>query len=224
MQRHFVFLALPLALSGCFGRLDYHGTDPRTYQEVVAPKKNQVEFKSMHQVFEFTSQDQFAPDTLEALDLFVATTYPSAVDRLVIAMPHTDDARALYLTRELRRRGFKKSVMEYVFDEGLAENEVVVQMDYSAVIAPQCPDWSKASALNYSNTNYSNMECATVTNLGRQVANPKHLIQSDQMHVTPDGKVGANAISNYRGSTSGASNSTAGSTGSTAPSTPAVAQ
>lgn len=198
MRPAFACLFIPLAVSGCLDRFDYHGADPRAYNEIIYPKKNKVEFNSVYQSFFFTGNDSFTKTTLGQLDEFVGRTYPSAVERLVIATSHSDEARTLYVTRLLRSRGFKKSVMEYVYDESLTSDEVVLQMDYSMVITPNCPDWRKSSNLDFSNTKYSNMECATVTNLGKQIANPKHLLESDEAYVSPDGAVGAKAITDYR--------------------------
>lgn len=196
MQKSLTLLLLPLALTGCLDRFDHHGIDPRAYHEVIYPKKNKVEFNSVFQSFYFDG-DSFTNPTLAELNEFTSRTYPTAVDRLVIATPQPDEARTLYVTRLLRTRGFKKSSMEYVVDESLASNEVVVQMDYSYVVSPNCPDWRKSTNLNYSNTNFSNMECATVVNLGKQIANPRHLIESDGLYVNPDGQVGAKAITDY---------------------------
>jgi pilus biogenesis lipoprotein CpaD len=215
MQRNLVLLLLPLALSSCAGNLDYHGVSPRTYNEQLYHKENKVESKSAQQVFTLTQHDVFSRSTLMELDQFVAPIYPSAVERLVIAMPNANNSASLYVTRQLRSRGFKKSVMEYVYDETLQSNEVLVQMDYSVVVTPNCPDWRKSTDLNYSNTNFSNMECATVTNLGKQIANPRHLIQSDGAHVAPDAAVGAKAISNYRGAIASSTSSSSSDVAST---------
>lgn len=198
MRRTLTLLVAPLALAGCLDRYDYHGSDPRAYNEVIYPKKNQVEFNSVYQSFMLAEDDHFTKATIQELNDFTSRTYPSAVERLVIATPQADEARTLYVTRLLRARGFKKSVMEYVYDETLQPDEVVIQLDYSIVVSPACPDWRKSTNLNFSNTNFSHMECSTVTNIGKQVANPKDLLEPSATHVSPDGHVGAQAIGQYR--------------------------
>lgn len=189
--------AIPVMLTAC-QELDYHGIDPKTYNEVLYPKKNMVEFNSIYQSFFFIPyQNQFDLKTKAAFKGFANRTYPSAVERLVIATSDVDESKQRYITRLLRAQGFRKSVMEYMVDPELGVDEVVVQLDYSYVITPDCPDWRKSSNLNYSNTNMSDIGCASVTNIGRQVANPKHLLESDQLYVAPDGMIGAQAITNY---------------------------
>lgn len=215
-QKPFTLLALALIASGCVARYDYHGVDPKAYNEVLYPKVNKVEFNSIYQSFYFNSQDDFTADSKAAFTQFTDRVYPSAVERLVIASAHKNPARDLYVTRQLRSLGFKKKIMEYKIDPDLAMDEVVVQLDYNYVITPDCPDWRKSSDLNYSNTNLSQMECATTTNLGRQMANPKHLVDSDSLRVIPNGNVDAQAITNYRagGTAAGTSTSSASSGGS----------
>lgn len=203
-------LTLPLALTGCLDRYDYHGADPRAYNEQIYPKENRVEFNSIYQSFYFSADGQaLMPDSEHALKEFASRIYPTSVERLVIASPYADDTRGRIMTRKLRSLGFKKKVMQYVVDDKLAPEEMVVQLDYNYVITPDCPDWRKSSDLNYSNTNMSQMRCAMVTNFGKQIANPKHLVESDELHVIPEPAVDAAAISNYRGDASNASGSNA---------------
>jgi len=44
------------------------------------------------------------------------------------------------------------------------------------VMTPQCPDWRKPSEDDPSNTPSSNLGCATETNLGLMVADPRDLV------------------------------------------------
>ena len=44
------------------------------------------------------------------------------------------------------------------------------------VVSPNCPDWSKKPGTDFENRRASNFGCATETNLGLMVANPRDLV------------------------------------------------
>lgn len=194
--RPLLFLPL-LALAAC-DRYDYHGVDPRVYNEVLYPKENKVEETAIYQSFYFPRhQDAFASPALAELQRFVGDIYPSAVDQITLTFPAENEARSLYVTRLLRAKGFTKRDIRYAYQPELGGDEVQIHLAYSYVITPDCPDWRKSSSLNYSNTNISQLGCASVTNLGRQMAHPRDLTRARAAHVPPDAVLGATAIDNY---------------------------
>lgn len=191
-------LIITLALTGC-SRLDYHGMDPKTYNEVIYPKKNQVEYTSVYHSFYFPERENaFDKSTILEMDTFLARTYPDAVQHLQLVFGSSDPARELYVTRLLRARGFKKASMAFSVDENMHTDEVIIEMEYSFVKGPRCPDWRKDPIINYSGTNHSDFGCTTAVNLGAQMANPADIEASSTHRVVPDGAVSRGAIDRYR--------------------------
>lgn len=198
MKRLVILAALPLLISAC-ARYDYHGVDPKIYNEVLYPKVNEVHDMKIYHSFYFDEQaNSFDQSTLYEFDEFLARTHPSAAYRLQIILPTLDAQRQTYIKRLLRARGYKNASIETLKDESLASNEAIIELGYSYIVPPACPDWRKDSVTNYSNTAMSNMGCASTVNLGAQVANPRDLAGSATTRVTPDATLGNQAIQNYR--------------------------
>lgn len=65
------------------------------------------------------------------------------------------------------------------------------------VTLPACPDWSRKSGTDFSNQPHSNFGCATQTNLGLMVAEPRDLI-SGRTLAPADGIHQAEGIVRYR--------------------------
>ncbi|MCW8835104.1 MAG: CpaD family pilus assembly protein [Rhodospirillales bacterium] len=76
-------------------------------------------------------------------------------------------------------------------------NAVKVTVRRYVANIPACPDWSDNPAHIFSNQPLSNFGCATASNLGMMVANPRDLVAG-----TPEGpvdaEVSARAVSQYR--------------------------
>ena len=185
-------------LTSC-ARLDYHGMDPQTYNEVLYPKTNTVKHSSIYHSFYFAEMaPRLDTEVVKEMDAFLSHTYPEAAQRVLLTFGMRDPDRELYVTRLLRARGFKKSLMEYTVDETIHPDELVITMDYSYAETPRCPDWRKNPLINYSNTNHSNFGCSTATNFAKQVANPHDLVQSATTRVSADSGRDALAIGVYR--------------------------
>jgi len=58
----------------------------------------------------------------------------------------------------------------------VATNHAVVEIGRYLVTTPACPNWSKASGTDFTNSFPSNWACANQTNLGQMVANPSDLV------------------------------------------------
>ena len=65
------------------------------------------------------------------------------------------------------------------------------------VVPPACPDWSRASGTDFANLPHSNQGCATETNLGLMIADPKDLVRGRSL-APADGVQAAEAIVRYR--------------------------
>ena len=77
-----------------------------------------------------------------------------------------------------------------------------------------CPDWSKTTGgLDLSNVNSSNYGCATVNNMGQQVADPKDLIIGKSSDGADSSRTSA-AVTGYKSGGSASSSSTSSSSSS----------
>jgi pilus assembly protein CpaD len=65
------------------------------------------------------------------------------------------------------------------------------------VTLPPCPDWSRQSGTDFSNLPHSNFGCATQTNLGLMVAEPRDLLHGRGL-APADGVHQAEGIVRYR--------------------------
>jgi hypothetical protein len=64
---------------------------------------------------------------------------------------------------------------------------------------PNCPDWRMSPVTTYSNTKQANIGCATVTNLGLMLEDPRDLERgSSGGHVPADPQRSSDAIRIYR--------------------------
>lgn len=179
-------------------RIDYHGVEPQVYNEVLYPKVNRVESATQyHSFFYKANSSQLGDVSANELDAFIGDIYPSSVEVMTLTFARPNAPRELQLTRYLRSKGFTKKDMRYTYDAGLQPDQVEINLTYSYVVTPDCPDWRKSSDLNYSNTNASFMKCATVSNLGHMVSRPRDLIRSNTNHISPDATLNSLAIVNY---------------------------
>lgn len=74
---------------------------------------------------------------------------------------------------------------------------VRIVVNRHVVVPPNCPDWSKPTTSDYTNTPASNFGCATTANFGAMVADPGELIQGRQPGAA-DAEVSAGAVRRYR--------------------------
>lgn len=74
---------------------------------------------------------------------------------------------------------------------------VEVVLERYVVTLPPCPDWSRESGTDFANLPHSNFGCATQTNLGLMVAEPRDLVQGRGL-APADGVQQAEGIVRYR--------------------------
>jgi pilus assembly protein CpaD len=76
-------------------------------------------------------------------------------------------------------------------------NRAIVQTGRYLVTTPPCPNWSKASATDFTNTASSNFGCATATNFARMVASPADLAEGRPLGLA-DAIPAAAAVQRYQ--------------------------
>jgi pilus biogenesis lipoprotein CpaD len=74
---------------------------------------------------------------------------------------------------------------------------VEIVLERYLVSTPACPDWSRKSGLDYTNQPHSNFGCATETNLGLMIADPRDLLRGRDLSPA-DGIHQAEGIVRYR--------------------------
>jgi len=116
------------------------------------------------------------PADRERLRRLAVTGAISASDRVTVAAaggPGLAAARRAAVEAELLHYGV---VVTGPVPGSAPPDRAVIAVSRTLVRLPDCPNWSKnAGTTDFTNTLASNFGCATVTNLGRMVANPADL-------------------------------------------------
>src|SRR3546814_4170363 len=76
-------------------------------------------------------------------------------------------------------------------------DRAVVYVGRYHVVLPDCPDWRKQTAADFTNTPSSNYGCATTVNFARMLADPGDLVQGRDPGLS-DGDRLAGTIRAYR--------------------------
>ena len=124
-------------------------------------------------------------------------------DHLYLGIPGEDalsQKREAAIRRILARRGVLMTATAAPArgTAGYASSdEMTVQLERYVVTPPACPNWGKPAGGDPGNTVFSNFGCATETNLGMMVAQPRDLVVGRQPGPA-DAEPALNAIQNYR--------------------------
>lgn len=170
-------ILLCLTLSAC-SSTDMQGNDPRDYY-AKHPIRNKVEMKSEEHMVHF--QPGASKLTRGETELFrrkVNQRSMMAVDSVYIELPKaqmSNGARREALARMMKYLGYSGGDVRFQPSDALEREQAVIHLNYADAVLPDCPDWRKASSHNYSNTPHANFGCATETNLGLMVADPRDL-------------------------------------------------
>lgn len=203
----FVTMAKPLLfaaamlLSGCTPEV-------ARWSPAEAPQQNQVNFTTMAHPVRFVSNaTEPTGSEAKALSDFLNGVDVGYGDQVTIdAGPATGNAAADALAakrmdavtsmlRKLRIRA--QAAARPSVDGALTQNTVVVTVGRYVVIGPNCPDRSKPEGDDFSNTVQSNYGCATATNLGLMVANPRDLLSGTPAGPA-DADFAARGVQQYR--------------------------
>ena len=80
---------------------------------------------------------------------------------------------------------------------GIADNEVNLTVRRYLVMLPGCPDYTSRAGRTFDNRPHSNWGCATASNLGRMVAEPRDIIEG-RGETLADGEAMVLGIQRYR--------------------------
>lgn len=169
-----VLIASALALAAC-------GDSAPEYSERDSPKTNRVSVVQQQHVVRF-AHGRADLDAVEQARLseFLASSGRQPGGATIMVGPATGPsgvvaARERSLRDALARRGYRQIDAVHTGSDTGGVNQVVVAVNRYVVTTPRCPDFSKPSESNYTNTTYSDFGCANAHNLGVMVADPADL-------------------------------------------------
>lgn len=213
---------LGLALGACAGGAGPELNPALGWSAAGSPKELEVRPAEYRHEIHFAT-DSARIDQAERVKLrrFLQAVGPAAGDSIRIE-GHADERASNRYNLDLSARR-ARAVQDLLRQEGLREvslhpaaygehapealgsgaevwrenRRVEVVIDRHVVVLPPCPDWSVESGTDFSNSPHSNFGCATRTNLGLMIADPRDL-ERGQALAPADGVREADAIARYR--------------------------
>jgi pilus assembly protein CpaD len=191
-------LSAALALAAC-------DTPVEQWQPAQAPKTNTVEFVRLNHAVRF-APGAAVPAAAEARRLmnFVDDAEIAGGDEIFLDAAPTDrlsQARQASIRRLLSQRGIRTVALPAIAGAGderlVLDDEVAIQVERYVVTPPACPNWSKPPGGDPTNSVGSNFGCASATNLGLMIANPRDLLVGRKPGPA-DAEPALRAIQNYR--------------------------
>ncbi|MGE0755066.1 MAG: CpaD family pilus assembly lipoprotein [Alphaproteobacteria bacterium] len=193
-------LGCALILTGCVPEFDMHGQDPKEYY-AEHPVENKVETRYHTQLLHLTPHHELEGKQKYDLKRSIDMISPLAVEDVEIHVhpSHVQDtAMHRTLAQTLSRMGIDRDMIEVVPMEEIGRHDASIQIAYSAVVSPRCPDWRVSSITTYTNMLFTpNIGCSSVTNLGLMVADPRDLVHGEG-DSAPDTHNTTRAIQQYR--------------------------
>jgi pilus assembly protein CpaD len=192
------------------------------WMEAGSPKELEVErAEYRHAVYFDTDRAELTGMEQDRLLAFVASVQPGARDTIRLEGHADERATDLYNVDLASRRAMR--VQDFLHEQGYSnlsvtagsygealpavagsgpeswrENRrVEVVLERYLVTLPPCPDWSRESGTDFANLPHSNFGCATQSNLGLMVAEPRDLVRGRTLGPA-DGIHQAEGIVRYR--------------------------
>lgn len=190
--------------------------------EASSPKRLEVDRADYrHSVYFATDRAELTADEQVGLLTFLRTVQPSARDSIRLEGHADERATEIYNLELASRRAAEVqafleeagygdlTVTTTAFGEAMPavrssgpaawqlNRRVEVVLERYLVTLPGCPDWSRQSGTDFDNLPLSNFGCATETNLGLMIAEPKDLVRGRPLGPA-DGVQQAEGIVRYR--------------------------
>jgi pilus biogenesis lipoprotein CpaD len=190
--------------------------------EASSPKRLEVDRADYrHSVYFATDSSALTASERDRLLTFLRTVQPGGRDSLRLEGHADERATELYNLDLAARRA--EQVAAFLEDTGYGALDVTaialgealpavpstgpaawqlnrrveVVLERYLVTLPGCPDWSRESGTDFDNLPLSNLGCATQTNLGLMIAEPKDLVRGRPLGPA-DGTHQAEGIVRYR--------------------------
>jgi pilus biogenesis lipoprotein CpaD len=221
VPRPLIWLSLlTLGLGACAPTL---GPQPNLgWIEASSPKRLEVDRADYrHSVYFATDSSALTASERDRLLTFLQTVQPSARDSIRLEGHADERATELYNLELAARRA--EQVQALLDEAGYGDltvtatalgealpavpstgpaawqlnRRVEVVLERYLVTLPACPDWSRETGTDFDNLPLSNLGCATQTNLGLMIAEPKDLVRGRPLGPA-DGIQQAEGIVRYR--------------------------
>ena len=170
---------------------------PAEWTENEAPKQIGLDTAASRIDLRFASgSDRLLPADAKRLRDLAASGAIGPSDRVIVSGGGTArlaEARAGVVSAELLRYGIVTSGAHLT---SVPADRVIVAVDRTLVTLPRCPNWSKPSDTDFTNSLGSYYGCATAVNLGRMVAYPTDLASGQPLGMA-DGTPAAAAVKRY---------------------------
>ena len=192
MKNRLYLLAIPvmLALAAC-------RPGAAEYTEVEAPKQIGIDSTATQLQVAFAGGSaRLAPAEAARLQRLALSGAISRADRVTIAASGDAPLRARRvetISSELLRFGIVAAASPLA---GVPHNRALIAVGRDMVTLPPCPNWSKPSGGDFTNSSPSNFGCATTSNLALMVASPADLAGGRELGPA-DGRLAAAAMQRY---------------------------
>lgn len=213
---------LALASLGACAPMNSDIDTTRGWLSASSPKELEVDHAQYRHVIHFdTDREDIRADERDRLLAFIKAVQPTSQDSIRVEGHADERANDIYNIDLAARR--IDSVMQFLSKSGLDKDKiqasafgerlpaslgsheqawsrnrrVEIVLERYVVTPPACPDWSRRSGVDYANRAHSNFGCATETNLGLMIANPRDLVRGRKLGPA-DGVHQAEGIVRYR--------------------------
>jgi pilus assembly protein CpaD len=194
---------LPLLCAGAV-LLVGAGCTPSTseWSPSEAPKSARVEYVRLQHVAAFKpGSADLATGEAEKLRRFLDQAQVNAEDHVFLE-PGSEDrltaSRIGRLSKAMAEKGVGAQTLPAMSaDAALGADKVDIVVERYVVMPPDCPNWTSPAVGEHSNQPGSNFGCATATNLGLMVADPRDLVIGRTLGPA-EGDAALAAVKRYR--------------------------
>ena len=183
-----------LVLAGC------SSGDDTTLAPMVQPKQLKVDYTELKQPVDFVhGSAKLATGEGDRLRAFLTSSGITPDDHVYLEAASDDRLAAQRigtLSRELDQRGIGAKVLP-ASERDVGVDSLLVKVERYVVTLPNCPDWTKSPYADHQNEVASNYGCATVTDFGLMVADPRDLVVGRTLGPA-EGDPAIAAIERYR--------------------------
>ncbi len=221
-SRRIPMLALVALGLGACSPIDADVSRTMGWLQASSPKELQVDqAQYRHTVYFDTDRDEIRASERDRLFAFLDAVEPTGNDSVRIEGHADERANDVYNLDLAARRN--ESVSRFLSQHGVSSanlhasafgerapaaagsgpeawkqnRRVDIVLERYLVTPPACPDWSRRSGVDFANLPHSNFGCATQTNLGLMIANPRDLVRGRRVGPA-DGVHQAEGIVRYR--------------------------
>jgi len=174
------------------------GGDNASWTGREVEKRNTVSVvKLTHDVKFDADASSVSEEERARLGLFISDIGPTYGDIVTIEVEEDQQAHWDAVAGELKDLGLRANRAATNNGGVPPEGAARVVITRHVVNPPRCPDWRKPAYPDYKNTASSNFGCATATNLGAMVANPRDLVEGQEFKG-PDAEKAADAVRRYQ--------------------------